>query len=53
MTVELSASTSTAGGRGGRTESLWFLLAQASGGWADEELREEEKKLPLPRDVGL
>lgn len=52
MTVELSAS-STAGGKGGRTESLWFLLARASGGWTDEELREEEKKLPLPRDVGL
>lgn len=36
-----------------RTESLWFVLAKASGEWTDEELREEEKKLPSARDVGL
>lgn len=36
-----------------RTESLWFLLAQASGEWTDEELREMEETLPLPADVGL
>lgn len=36
-----------------RTEALWFLLAQASGEWTDEELREMEETLPLPADVGL
>lgn len=36
-----------------RTESLWFLLAQASGEWTDEELREKEETLPSPEDFGL
>lgn len=40
-------------GKKERIESLWFLLAQASGQWTDEELREKEKKLPFPEDVGL
>lgn len=40
-------------GPGERTESLWFVLAKASGDMTDEELREKEKTLPLPRDVGL
>lgn len=36
-----------------RTEALWFLLAQASGEWSDEELVEMEKTLPLPSEVGM
>lgn len=36
-----------------RTESLWFLLAQASGEWTDEQLREKEETLPSPEDFGL
>ncbi|KAK2606898.1 hypothetical protein N8I77_005620 [Diaporthe amygdali] len=37
----------------GRTESLLSLLAKTLCEMTDEELREKEKKLPLPRDAGL
>lgn len=34
-----------------RIESLWFLLAQASGEWTELELRDKENTLPLAEDV--
>lgn len=36
-----------------RTEALWLLLAQASGEWSDQDLREMEETLPLPSEVGM